>query len=1037
MAGNRAVATEKSGDLVVLRTPHTSSVDDVLKHYRVTLEKGLDSKAVEDRRRLFGANMLEQKAKESIWVLFLGQFDDMLVKILLGAAIVSFVLTLTEVTDSYAITDFIEPLVIVVILVLNAFVGVWQETNAEQALDALKKLQSTVATCLRDGKWVTIDSVDLVVGDIVRMRTGNKVPADLRVCSISSTSLSCEQSQLTGESRNVAKTSKPIPAGMENCEIQEKRNLLFCGTTVSAGSCVGVVVATGMQTEIGAIQAAVLDAGSQERGTPLQRMLSDFSTSLSKFISVICIAVWVINVRNFNDPIHHSFMKGCIYYFKIAIALAVAAIPEGLPAVITTSLALGTRNMAKRNAIVRKLPSVETLGCTTVICSDKTGTITTNKMRAQVLKLVGNDDKVRSVHFTDDGKIDTTKGNSNEIAPGQGLNGPFGKLLSAVFKCGCICSEAAVEQEEGEPTELAILHMVNDVHAFLTPNGSAIVSAEYQKQIRKEATLEFCRDRKMMSVIASEDGGHQLYTKGAPESVIERCNMYMKADGTMSPITPAVKATIMQEVEMMARDALRTLAFACSNDAAGALQIYKQKSASGEISEGSPEFFQEIERDLVFLGLTGILDPPRPQVRQAIEMAHTAGIRVFMITGDNKLTAEAIAKRVGILPPEFPAASDRVCYSYTGKEFEKLSDSEKRRVVSGHGVVFSRTEPKHKQDIVSILKQLGETVAMTGDGVNDAPALKMADIGIAMGITGTEVAKEAADMILVDDNFQSIVAAIEEGRCIYSNMKSFIRYLISSNIGEVASIFLTAAMGIPEGMMPVKLLWVNLVTDGLPATALSFNPPDHKVMLKPPRSNDEKLIDGWTFLRYLIIGLYVGVSTVGSFVWWYVRGISPNDGNTTVTLKQLMSFSKCTQWSDFSVNRLEGMTDDMCSYFTLGKIKPATISLTVLVMIEMFNAYNAVSEESSLFCTPPWLNPHLMVATTISFTIHCIILYTPFLASVFGVVPLDKHDWIAVLMWSFPVIIIDEIIKWVGRNYIRRSQRHEEPTKPMADKKAD
>lgn len=1024
----------------VLEAPHTETVEKVLQHYDVTLEAGLDSETAIIRLSHFGPNVLQQQSKESLVSLFLEQFDDMLVKILLTAAVISFGLTLTEIENDYTIYDFIEPLVILVILFLNALVGVWQEASAEQALDALKKLQPTLASCLRDGKWTTIDSSELVVGDIVRVRTGNKIPADLRVCTISSTSLSCEQSQLTGESVNVAKTSQALPARLKACELQEKKNILYCGTTVTSGNCVGVVIATGMSTEIGIIQTAVLDAHSQERETPLQKMLNEFSTSLSKFISLICIAVWIINFRKFNDPIHGSVFKGSIYYFKIAIALAVAAIPEGLPAVITTSLALGTRNMAKRNAIVRRLPSVETLGCTTVICSDKTGTLTTNKMCALVLKLFVDSGKMDTIHFStsDDSMTHQLVCSTAESSKEAPYSGPMDKLMETVSRCGAMCSDASVEQNEGEPTELAILQMVDRLHRHLLKDKTKTISAFYQKNIKKLATLEFCRDRKMMSVIAEEDD-IRVYAKGAPEAIVERCTHFMMPDGKVVALNDGIKNFIMKEVEGMAKDALRTIAFAFSVKGKDALTLYREKTATGEISEGSPKFFAQIEKDLIFLGVSGIVDPPRPQVKNAIRLAKQAGIRVFMITGDNKLTAEAISKNVGILPADFPnTKSGKNYYSLTGKDFEALSEEKRKLILSGDGVVFSRTESKHKQYIVAILKQMGETVAMTGDGVNDAPALKMADIGVSMGITGTEVAKEASDMILVDDNFQSIVAAIEEGRCIYSNMKAFIRYLISSNIGEVASIFLTAALGIPEGMIPVKLLWVNLVTDGLPATALSFNPPDPNVMVKQPRSKEDRLIDGWTFVRYLVIGMYVGVSTVGIFIWWYVRGISPDDKNTLVSLHQLMNFSQCKVWKGFQVNRVHGMTEDMCSYFTLGKVKPATLSLTVLVIIEMFNAFNAVSEDSSLLVTPPWCNPHLILATTLSLVIHCVILYNPFLAKIFDVVPLDQHDWIAVLLWSFPVIIIDEILKVIGRMRLRRAERRQEGhQKSMEAKKKD
>ncbi|OLP90847.1 Calcium-transporting ATPase 4, endoplasmic reticulum-type [Symbiodinium microadriaticum] len=430
---------------------------------------------------------------------------------------------------------------------------------------------------------------------------------------------------------------------------------------------------------------------------------------------------------------------------------------------------------------------------------------------------------------------------------------------------------------------------------------------------------------------------------------------------------------------------------------------------------------EEVETDLTFVGLVGIIDPPRPECLQAIQECRTAGISVMMITGDNKGTAEAIARKLGIL-----AGTDTVVHkSFTGKDFENLSDSDKVKVLQHimaqkdvEGAVFSRTEPKHKQLIVKILKQLGEIVAMTGDGVNDAPALKQADIGIAMGMTGTEVAKESADMVLADDNFSTIVAAVEEGRSIYNNMKAFIRYLISSNIGEVASIFLTAALGIPEGLAPVQLLWVNLVTDGLPATALGFNPPDLDVMYRQPRRSDDALISGWVFFRYMVIGIYVGLATVGIFIYWYCFDESP-DGHTLVSLSELMGWSQCAQWQTFLPMPCLGQTfhGEPCSYFTAGKVKASTLSLTVLVIIEMLNAFNALSEDGSLLQLSPWTNPWLVLACLGSVMVHFVILYVPFLAKVFAVCALDWHDWVLVMAFSFPVILIDEILKFFGRQY--------------------
>jgi len=426
-----------------------------------------------------------------------------------------------------------------------------------------------------------------------------------------------------------------------------------------------------------------------------------------------------------------------------------------------------------------------------------------------------------------------------------------------------------------------------------------------------------------------------------------------------------------------------------------------------------------VETEMTFVGMVGVMDPPRPECKKAIEECRIAGISVIMITGDNKVTAEAISTKLGIVHP----GQDLKKLSFTGQEFEDLSDGEKTKVlkeIMDHkqesGAIFSRTEPRHKQMIVKILRSLGEIAAMTGDGVNDAPALKQADIGVAMGIAGTEVAKEASDMVLADDNFSTIVNAVEEGRSIYNNMKAFIRYLISSNIGEVASIFFTAALGIPEGLAPVQLLWVNLVTDGLPATALGFNPPDLDVMIKPPRGKDDNLISGWVFFRYMIVGLYVGFATVGVFAFWYILD-EADDKHTLVTVDQLMHWGKCSTWKGFTANNILDLdfSKDPCSYFAAGKVKASTLSLTVLVVIEMLNAFNALSLDGSLVQMPPWHNPWLILAAVGSVLVHFVILYVPVLARIFNVCALDLHDWTLVMAFSVPVILIEEVLKAIGR----------------------
>eukprot|EP00933_Yihiella_yeosuensis_P081530 TRINITY_DN95157_c0_g1_i1.p1 TRINITY_DN95157_c0_g1~~TRINITY_DN95157_c0_g1_i1.p1 ORF type:complete len:456 (+),score=84.51 TRINITY_DN95157_c0_g1_i1:75-1370(+) len=426
--------------------------------------------------------------------------------------------------------------------------------------------------------------------------------------------------------------------------------------------------------------------------------------------------------------------------------------------------------------------------------------------------------------------------------------------------------------------------------------------------------------------------------------------------------------------------------------------------------------------------MVGIIDPPRPECKQAIEDCRVAGIGVIMITGDNKATAEAIAQKLGILN----STTNLARKSFTGKEFDDLPDADKVKVLArimadreSEGAVFSRAEPKHKQVIVKVLKSLREIVAMTGDGVNDAPALKQADIGIAMGDAGTEVAKEASDMVLADDNFSTIVSAVEEGRSIYNNMKAFIRYLISSNIGEVFSVFFTAALGIPGGLAPVQLLWVNLVTDGLPATALGFNPPDLDVMQKPPRRKDDDLITGWIFFRFIVIGLYMGLATVGIFIFWFSFD-EALDGHTLVPPTALVQWGTCFAWENFHPAPFGGMSfeSEPCSYFSDGNVKASSLSLTVLVVTQMLNAFNALSEDGSLIQIPPWTNPWLILACTGSVLLHCAVLYTPLLANIFGVCPLDWHDWQLVMMFSLPVIIIDEVLKFFGR----QSQSHKRTT---------
>ncbi|KAL9416078.1 hypothetical protein AB3S75_039302 [Citrus x aurantiifolia] len=1030
-------------------------VKECVDKYGVNPDIGLSAGEVEKRREVYGYNELEKHEGTSIFQLILEQFNDTLVRILLVAAVVSFVLAWYDGEEGgeMEITAFVEPLVIFLILIVNAIVGIWQESNAEKALEALKEIQSEQATVTRDGKKIpSLPAKELVPGDIVELKVGDKVPADMRLLRLTSSTLRVEQGSLTGESEAVSKTVKTVP---ENSDIQGKKCMVFAGTTVVNGTCTCLVTNTGMNTEIGKVHSQIHEASQNGEDTPLKKKLNQFGEVLTMIIGVICALVWLINVKYFLTweyvdgwPRNFKFsFEKCTYYFEIAVALAVAAIPEGLPAVITTCLALGTRKMAQKNALVRKLPSVETLGCTTVICSDKTGTLTTNQMAVTKLVAVGSRaGTLRSFNV---------QGTTYNPSDGRIEGWPVGRMdanLQTIAKISAVCNDAGVEQSgnhyvaSGMPTEAALKVMVEKMGFPEGLNHDSSSSPEdvlrccqlWNTLEQRFATLEFDRDRKSMGVLVnSSSGNKKLLVKGAVENLLERSSFVQLLDGSVVELDQYSRDLILQSLQEMSSTALRCLGFAYKDD----LREFETYDGNEDHPAHqlllNPTNYSSIESRLVFVGMVGLRDPPREEVRQAIEDCKAAGIRVMVITGDNKNTAEAICREIGV----FGAHEDISSQSITGKEFMDIRN-QKNYLRQDGGLLFSRAEPRHKQEIVRLLKEDGEVVAMTGDGVNDAPALKLADIGVAMGIAGTEVAKEASDMVLADDNFSTIVAAVGEGRSIYDNMKAFIRYMISSNIGEVASIFLTAALGIPEGMIPVQLLWVNLVTDGPPATALGFNPPDKDIMKKPPRRSDDSLITPWILFRYLVIGFYVGVATVGIFVIWYTHdtflGIDlSGDGHSLVTYNQLANWGHCRSWENFTAspftagNQVFNFDKDPCEYFQYGKVKATTLSLSVLVAIEMFNSLNALSEDSSLLSMPPWVNPWLLLAMSISFGLHFLILYVPFFAKVFGIVPLSLNEWLLVLAVSLPVILIDEVLKFIGRctSGWRHSRAHRPSTK--------
>ncbi|KAA6415685.1 MAG: calcium-translocating P-type SERCA-type [Lasallia pustulata] len=983
-----------------MEAAYRSSTEEVLNLFQVDEHTGLSHGQVETNRDRFGRNALPEDPSTPLWQLVLEQFKDQLVLILLGSAAISFVLALLEDGDDW--TAFVDPIVILTILILNAIVGVSQESSAEKAIAALQEYSANEAKVVREGALKRIKAEELVPGDIISVAVGDRIPADCRVLSIQSNTFQVDQAILTGESESVGKDTYAIKDSQ--AVKQDQINMLFSGTTVVTGHATALVVLTGGSTAIGDIHESITSQISEP--TPLKQKLNDFGDMLAKVITVICILVWLINIQHFNDPSHGSWAKGAIYYLKIAVSLGVAAIPEGLAVVITTCLALGTRKMAAKNAVVRSLPSVETLGSCSVICSDKTGTLTTNQMSVNKLVILnesgtGIDEiTVEGTTFAPEGRLLFRRGVVENLAVSSAA-------IMKMAEVAALCNEAQLSFDSkygnyssvGEPTEGALRVLVEKIGtpdpAFNNQKRSLPAqerlhhaSKYYETRSPLQATYEFSRDRKSMSVLVGRGKQQRLLVKGAPESILERCShTLLGADGKKVPLDKNLAGLLSQEVVAYGNRGLRVIALASVDDVASQPLLKTAKT---------PKEYTQLEQGMTLIGLVGMLDPPRPEVAESIRRCKEAGIRVVVITGDNKHTAESICRQIGV----FGQHEDLHGKSYTGREFDALSENGKLQAAKA-ALLFSRTEPTHKSKLVELLQSTGEVVAMTGDGVNDAPALKKSDIGVAMG-SGTDVAKLAADMVLADDNFATIEVAVEEGRSIYNNTQQFIRYLISSNIGEVVSIFLTAAAGMPEALIPVQLLWVNLVTDGLPATALSFNPPDHDVMRRPPRKRDEVLISGWLFFRYLVIGIYVGGATVFGYAWWFMF----NSEGPQITFWQLSHFHQCSsQFPEIG-----------CEIFSNDNAKAAsTVSLSILVVIEMLNAMNALSSSESLMTLPLWENMMLVYAITLSMALHFALLYTPFLQGLFSIIALNWNEWQAVLLISIPVIFIDEILKFFER----------------------
>lgn len=858
-----------------------------------TSPDGLSSAEAAARLEKYGPNKLKDAEKPTLLQRFIEQLKDPMLIILMIAAAVS------AVTNFISGESFAEVFIILIVVLLNAVLGVFQESKAEAAIEALQTMTAATCKVLRDGKQVSIHSDQLVPGDVVLLEAGDSVPADGRL--LESASLKIEEAALTGESVPVNKVIEALGLAKDQSEIPlgDRKNMCYMGSTVVYGRGKALITRTGMDTEMGKIAGAL--ANTEQEQTPLQRQLEQLSTILSKLVLGICLFIFV-----FDLIVAGSFtLDSVLSTFMVAVSLAVAAIPEGLATVVTVVLSIGVTNMSHRNAVIRRLTAVETLGCTQVICSDKTGTLTQNKMT--VVQHVGD--------------------------------------TAALATAMALCNDANLNdagQAEGEPTEAAL---VNFAAKEGLPKGQ-LAAAEPRVD-----EAPFDSSRKMMSTIHTVDGAYVQYTKGAPDEILKRCTSYLE-NGKVLPMTEAKRAEILAANKNMADQALRVLA--------AAKRDWAEKPASNE-----PAF---LEQDLCFLGLTGMIDPVRPEVKPAIVECREAGIRPVMITGDHKDTAVAIAKELGIITD----ASQAI----TGAELDKIPDSEIGEAVKKYGV-YARVQPEHKVRIVTAWKGNGAITAMTGDGVNDAPSIKSADIGVGMGITGTDVTKNVADMVLADDNFATIVGAVEEGRRIYANIRKAIQFLLASNMSEVLGVFCATLLGFTL-LNPVHLLFINLITDCFPALALGMEQGESDIMKRKPRNSKDGIFAGGLGFDIAYQGLLISVITLASYI-----------------------IGHCMEVGYFEMPH--GVSED-----------GMTMAFLTMSMCEIFHSFNMRSQRKSVF-TLHTHNKVLWGAMLGSLVLTTIVLEVPFVADMFGFTPVDLNEYLVALVLAFLVIPIVEIVKAIQR----------------------
>jgi len=931
------------------RNSHAKPIEDLVSGFQTHLERGLTRQEAEARLGKFGPNELTERPRPGFLALLWDQFNNYLVIILIIAALVSL-----------ALGEYVDSIAIMFIVVLNAVVGVIQESKAEQALAALKRMSAPNVQVIRDGQQLSVPGREIVGGDIVLLEAGNYVPADLRL--VESVNLKVEEASLTGESVPVEKNAavvldQEIPLG-------DRRNSAFMGTLITYGRGRGLVTGTGMNTQIGLI--AEMIQSFEIEPTPLQNKLAQLGKVLGTATLAICALVFIYGLfrdTHLSDALNSGFLnyleaekKDIINLFMTAVSLAIAAVPEGLPAIVTICLALGMQRMIKHHALIRKLPAVETLGCATVVCSDKTGTLTQNEMTVVQGWAGGKRFRVTGEGYSPSG----------EFFIGADPFVPRADPDATVLLHGAlVCNDAKLEEklEEGGKPSWQIIGDPTEGAMVVAAAKGGYRRGELAQALPRIQEIPFDSERKRMSTIHGVDRAHAqaavqgfsypqvvAFVKGAPDVILDLCNETLDA-GQAVGLTKESRAAILEHNRDMAGNALRVLAVA-----------YRPLQ---EIPDSvTPE---TVEKDLVFVGLLGMIDPPRPEVVEALKVARGAGLKSIMVTGDYKDTAEAIARDIGLLTPGGLVL--------TGAEIEKLSDEALAAKVDRLDVCC-RVSPQHKTRIVDALKARGHVVAMTGDGVNDAPALKRANIGVAMGITGTDVAKQTADMVLTDDNFASIVAAIEQGRIIYSNIRKFVYFLLACNVGEILIIFAAMLVGMPIPLRPVQLLWLNLVSDGAPALALGLEKGDPDIMKHPPRSPKEPVINRDMAIGIGVVGIVDAVAILAVF---YLA--------------------------------LQRYPDQL--------VAAQTIAFVTLCCSELIRAFTARSEYHSVFSIGVFSNRWMVWAVGVSFLLVLMVVYLPFLRPFFDTVPLGAGDWLLMLPFFFASPVAMELLKAYFRNRIQ------------------